>query len=75
MTVCRKNLYHAQELRKWAHNKSVKPRSYAPSNQIWFNNKYIKTKQKRKLETKFFRPFWVLHLVGKQVYKLELLKK
>ena len=32
------------------------------------------TKQNRKLETKFFRPFWVLHPVGKQAYKLELPK-
>ena len=29
----------------------------------------------RKLEEKFFRPFQVLHYVGKQVYKLELSKK
>ena len=26
------------------------------------------------LEAKFFGPFWVLHLVGKQGYKLELLR-
>ena len=39
------------------------------------NSKYIKTKQNRKLEAKFFRPFRVLHPVGKQANKLELPKK
>ena len=39
------------------------------------NSKYIKTKQNRKLEAKFFELFRVLHLVGKQAYKLELPKK
>ena len=75
MTVCRENLHHAQELQKQAHDKGVKPRSYAPGNKVWLNSKYIKTKQNRKLEAKFFGPFRVLHPVGKQAYKLELLKK
>ena len=44
MTVCCKNLYHAQGLQKQAHNKGVKPRSYASSNQVWLNSKYIKIK-------------------------------
>ena len=75
MTVCRENLHHAQELQKRAHDKGVKPRSYAPGDKVWLNSKYIKTKQNRKLEAKFFGPFQVLHLVGKQAYKLELPKK
>ena len=75
MIVCRENLHHAQELQKQAHNKGVKPRSYAPGDKVWLNSKYIKTKQNRKLETKFFGPFLVLHPVGKQAYKLELPKK
>ena len=73
--VCRKNLHHAQELQKRAHNKNVKPKSYAFGDKVWLNSKYIKTKQNRKLEAKFFGPFRVLHLVEKQVYKLELFKK
>ena len=31
MIVCRENLHHAQELQKRAHDKGVKPRSYAPT--------------------------------------------
>ena len=42
--VCRENLYHAQKLQKRAHDKGVKPRSYAPSNKVWLNSKYIETK-------------------------------
>ena len=75
MIVCRENLYHAQELQKWAHNKEVKPQSYSPSEKIWLNNKYIKTKRNRKMEAKFFGPFRVLHPVGRQAYKLKLPKK
>ena len=75
MIVCRENLHHAQELQKRAHDKGVKPRSYAPGDKVWLNSKYIKTKQNRKLEAKFFGPFRVLHPVGKQAYKLELPRK
>ena len=75
MIVCRENLHHAQELQKRAHNKGVKPRSYAPGDKVWLNSKYIKTKRNRKLEAKFFGPFRVLHPVGKQAYKLELPRK
>ena len=73
--VCQENLYHAQELQKQAHNKGVKRKSYAPGDKIWLNSKYLKTKQNRKLEAKFFRLFQVLHPVGKQAYKLKLPKK
>ena len=75
MIVCRENLYHAQEFQKQAHDKGVKPQSYAPGEKIWLNSRYIKTKCNRKLEAKFFGPFRVLHPVGKQAYKLELPKK
>ena len=75
MTVCRENLHHAQELQKRAHDKGVKPRSYAPGDKVWLNSKYIKTKRNWKLEAKFFGPFQVLHPVGKQAYKLELPKR
>ena len=73
--ICRENLHHAQELQKRAHNKGVKPRSYASSEKFWLNRKYIKTKCNQKLEAKFFGPFRVLYPIGKQVYKLELPKK
>ena len=57
MTVCRKNLQHAQDLQKQAHDKGTKPRSYGPGDKVWLNSKYIKTKQNWKLEAKFFGPF------------------
>ena len=75
MIVCRENLHHAQELQKQAHDKGVKPRSYASGDKIWLNSKYIKTKHNRKLEAKFFGLFRVLHPIGKQAYKLKLPKK
>ena len=75
MTVCRANFHHTQKLQKPGHDKGVKPRSYVSGDKIWLNSKYIKTKQNRKLEAKFFRPFRVLHPVDKQAYKLELSKK
>ncbi len=75
MTVCRDNVQHAQELQKRYHEKHAKPRSYAPGEKVWLNSKYIKTKQNRKLEAKFFGLFRVLHPVRKQAYKLELPKK
>ncbi len=70
--VCCQNLLHAQELQKRAHDKGVKSQSYAPGEKVWLNNRYIKTKRNKKLESKFFGPFRVLHAVGKQAYKLEL---
>ena len=50
----------------------MKPQSYALGEKVWLNSKYIKTKQNWKLEAKFFGPFQILHLVGKQAYKLDL---
>ena len=75
MIVYRKNLYYAQELQKSAHNKGVKSRNYAPSDKIWLNSKYIKTKCNQKLETKFFGRFQVFHPIGKHAYKLEFPRK
>ena len=75
IVICRENLHHAQKLQKRAHDKGVKPRSYAPGEKVWLNSKFIKTKRNRKLEAKFFGPFRVLYPVGKQAYKLELPKK
>ena len=75
MAVCQQNLHHAQELQKRAHDKEVKPRSYAPGDKVWLSSKHLRTKRNRKLEAKFLGPFRVLHLVGKQAYKLKLPKK
>ena len=65
MIVCRENLHHTQKLQKQTHDKGVKPRSYASSEKVWLNSKYIKTKRNRKLEAKFFGPFRVLYPVKK----------
>ena len=73
--ICKKNPDYTQKLEKWAYNKSVKSKSYIFNDKVWLNSKYIKTKQNRKLKTKFFRPFQVLHSVKKQVYKLDLPRK
>ena len=75
ITIYYENLYHTQKLQTQIHNKSVKPKSYALDNKIWLNTKYLKTKQNRKLKVKFFGSFWVIYPVGKEVYKLKLLKK
>ena len=75
MTVCQQNLHHAYELQKQAHNKGVKPQSYAPVEKVWLSSKYLKNKRNHKVEAKFLGLFWVLHLVSKQAYKLKLLKK
>ena len=75
MTVYQQNLYHAQKLQKQAHDKSVKPQSYAPGNKVWLSSKQLKTKWNYKLEAKFLSPFQMLHPVDKQVYKLKLPKK
>ncbi len=57
MEVCCQNLLHAQKLQKKGHDKGIKSRSYAPGEKVWLNNKYIKTKRNKKLESQFFRPF------------------
>ena len=74
MTTWRENLQHAQELQKRAHNKRTKLKSYASSEKVWLNSKYIKTKCNQKLKAKFFGPFRVLHPLDSQAYKLELPK-
>ena len=75
MAAYRENLQHAQKLQKQAYNKGTKPKSYAPSEKVQLNSKYIKTKRNRKLEAKFFGSFRVLHPVDSQAYKLKLLKR
>ena len=75
MKVCCQNLLYGQKLQKRAHDKGVKNRSYAPGKKVWLNSKYITMKRNKKLENIFFGPFQILHIVGKQVYKLELFTK
>lgn len=53
----------------------MKPKCYIPSDKVWLNSKYIKTKQNCTFKAKFFGPFQELHLVRNLVYKLELPKK
>ena len=75
IAVYQQNFYHAQKLQKWAHNKEVKPQSYALGDKVWLNSKHLKTKRNRKLEVKFLGLFQILHPVDKQAYKFELPKK
>ena len=42
--ICQENLHHPQELQKQAHDKGVKPRSYALGDKVLLNSKYIKIK-------------------------------
>ena len=72
MNIYQQNLLYAQELQKRAYDKGVKRQSYASEEKVWLNSKYIKTKQNQKLEAKFFDLFRILHLYGKQTYKLDL---
>ena len=72
MVICQQNLYHAQELQNRAHNKEIKPQSYALGNKVWLSSKHLRIKRNRKLEAKFLCLFQVLYLVGKQAYKLRL---
>ena len=65
MAVCQQNLYHAQEFQKQAHNKEVKPQSYAPGNKVWLSSKHLRTKWNCKLKAKFFGLFWVLYPIDK----------
>ena len=43
MMICRDNLHYAQELQKPAHDKGVKPWSYALGEKVWLNSKYIES--------------------------------
>lgn len=58
-----------------AYDKAIKPKSYTLGDKIWMNSKYIRVEENWKLNAKFFKPFLVLYLVEKQVYKLKLPKR
>ena len=75
MAVCQQNFHYAQKLQKQTNDKGVKFWSYALGNKVWLSSKHLKTKRNRKLEAKFLGPFWVLHPVDKQAYKLKLPKQ
>ena len=57
MAAYKKNLEHAQKLQKRAHDKGIKPISYAPSKKIWLKSKCIKNKSNWKLDRKLLEPF------------------
>ena len=65
MKICCQNLLYTQELQKKAYDKGVKDRNYTLGKKVWLNSKYIKIKKNKKLENKFFKPFWIFHAVGK----------
>lgn len=75
IVVCKNNLIYAQKRQKRFYDKYAKPRNWGVSEKVWLNSKYIKTKQKKKLESKFFDLFKILQPIGKQAYNLELLKE
>ena len=66
MEVCCQNLLHAQMLKKRVYDKGIKSRSYALVENIWLNNKYIKTMRNKKLDNKFFGCFRVFYTIEKQ---------
>ena len=39
MIDCQENLHHAQKFEKRAHDKGIKPRSYASGDKVWLNSK------------------------------------
>ncbi len=55
--VCCQNFLYVQEPEKRTYDKEVKSRSYALGEKVRLNNKYIKMKRNKKLESKFFGPF------------------
>ena len=57
MAVYQQNLHHAQKPQKRAHDKGVKPQSYAPGDKVWLSSKHLTTKRNCKLEAKFLSLF------------------
>lgn len=62
------------KIKKKRKNKSVKSKSYTSYKNVKFKEKYIKPKKNHKMKKKFFLPFFVLHIIEKQVYKLKFLE-
>ena len=52
MIIYKKNFYYIWKYKKQNHNKNIRSQSYIISNKLQLNSKYIKTKQKQKLEVK-----------------------
>lgn len=57
MIIWKNSFYYAPDLQKRSLNKHAKPRNYVPDKKVWYNNKYIKTKWKYKIEVHLFWSF------------------
>ena len=55
------------------YNSKHKPRKYNVGDFVYFNSQNIEsTRPSKKLDWKFYEPYIVIELVGKQAYKLKL---
>lgn len=73
--IWQQNLFYTSKLQKLVYIKRIKSRSYYYDKKIWLNSKYIKTQKNCKLKNKISKFFYILKLVGKQIYKFKLCKK
>ena len=69
-----KRLIKVVALQTKYYNLKHKPHKYNVEDFVYFNSQNIKsTRLSKKLDWKFYKPYKVIELVGKQAYKLKLL--